>query len=103
MNKYLGMVSFEDVAVNFTWEEWRDLDDAQKILYREVMLETYSSLVSLGLSINKPEVIIRLEQGAEPWTIEEPPNQIFSAYSSPYIPLPLTAREVEESQLNHSI
>jgi KRAB domain-containing zinc finger protein len=42
------LVSFEDVAVNFTWEEWQDLDEAQRIPYREVMLETYSGLVSLG-------------------------------------------------------
>ena len=43
-----GFISFEDVAVDFTWEEWQDLEDAQKILYKDVMLETYSNLMFLG-------------------------------------------------------
>ncbi|KFO33072.1 Zinc finger protein 717, partial [Fukomys damarensis] len=67
-------VSFEDVFVSFTWEEWQVLDNAQRTLYREVMLETYSSLAVLGHCITKPEVIFKLEQGAEPWMREEPPN-----------------------------
>ena len=44
------MVSLEDVTVKFTWEEWQNLNNAQKMLYRNVMLETYSSLLSLGKS-----------------------------------------------------
>lgn len=37
-----------DVCVHFTWEEMQLLDPAQQHLYRSVMLENHSNLVSLG-------------------------------------------------------
>nr|XP_040132644.1 zinc finger protein 39-like isoform X2 [Ictidomys tridecemlineatus] len=68
-------VSFEELSVDFTWEEWKALDDSQRNLYKDVMLETCSSLVSLGHSIIKPERIFKLEQGSGPWMAKEAPHQ----------------------------
>ncbi|XP_044943873.1 zinc finger protein 37A-like [Mustela putorius furo] len=68
---FQGSLSFANVTVGFTQEEWQHLDPAQRTLYREVMLENYSHLVSVGCCIPKPEVILKLEQGEQPWMLEE--------------------------------
>ncbi|XP_039185972.1 zinc finger protein 91-like [Crotalus tigris] len=43
-----GLVSFEEVAVYFSKEEWSQLDSDQKALHWEVMLENYRNVASLA-------------------------------------------------------
>ncbi|NP_001395125.1 uncharacterized protein LOC628147 isoform 8 [Mus musculus] len=44
----MDLVTYDDVQVNFTQDEWALLDPSQKSLYKGVMLETYRNLTAIA-------------------------------------------------------
>ncbi|XP_075700782.1 uncharacterized protein LOC142665119 [Rhinoderma darwinii] len=60
------LAEFEDIAVYFSTEEWGCLEEEQKELYRQVMMDNYQTFCTPGRCNKKPKLISSLEQGEDP-------------------------------------
>ncbi|XP_063003643.1 zinc finger protein 2-like [Elgaria multicarinata webbii] len=66
-----AQVTFKDVVVYFSREEWAELTAWQKELYRAVMMENYGAILSLGHLSTKPEIISKIEREEEELSVGE--------------------------------
>ncbi|NXN06644.1 ZN620 protein, partial [Indicator maculatus] len=59
-------MTFEDVAVHFSRQEWAELDDEQRDLYRTVMEDNYEMLMSLCRLCSTGVAATGAAQGSSP-------------------------------------
>ena len=66
MNPAQGCVTFEDVFLCFSWEKWELLEEAQRLLDPDVMLENFALVSSPGLVVSRFQGATHLQPEGSP-------------------------------------
>ncbi|XP_015665999.1 zinc finger protein 479-like [Protobothrops mucrosquamatus] len=80
-------VPFKDIDVRFSSEEQALLTEEQRALYDDVTMENFRNVSILGIPLEKPEIITRIQQGRELYfqnnTINSPKDRFIGNQLSP--------------------
>ncbi|XP_069502026.1 zinc finger protein 271-like [Ambystoma mexicanum] len=92
-------LTFDEVMVQFSEDEWNSLELWQRTLYMEVSKENYDMLVSLGYPIVKPPILLQSEEEKET-SVDHPPGVRSISHPVNALPARMQIEEKEETANN---
>ncbi|NWX43441.1 ZN783 protein, partial [Steatornis caripensis] len=91
--------AFESEAAYFSAQEWENLEEWQRELYRNMLRGKNESLISLDYAISKPDLLSRLQRGEAPCSGDKAASRETPVEPTDYgIPEPSFARVVKQEE-----